>query len=257
MDRNLRVNEEVRSYWEERPCGVAPAFVDALPERTREWFERIEEYRYKSEPFIHSVAQFTRHHGKAILEVGVGTGTDHLQWARAGACCSGVDLTDSAIEITNARLSLYGFKSDLQRVDAEHLPYGDDTFDLVYSWGVIHHSARPELIVHEVRRVLKSGGEFIGMVYHRPSVAAFNLWMKYGLLKGKPWHSFTNIISRHVESKGTKAYSIREVRNLLAAFSSVSTHALITPYDRDVWPAWLSKFFPDAWGWFLCFHTQK
>jgi 2-polyprenyl-3-methyl-5-hydroxy-6-metoxy-1,4-benzoquinol methylase len=72
-------------------------------------------------------------------EVGVGAGTDHLQWARAGALCHGVDLTDAAIETTRARLAHYGFTSELRRVDAETLPFPDDTFDVVWSWGVIHH----------------------------------------------------------------------------------------------------------------------
>lgn len=194
---------------------------------------------------------------KKILEIGVGVGTDHLQWARAGAHCYGVDLTEAAIEITSVRLSLYGLKSDLQRVDAEILPYADDTFDLVYSWGVIHHSTDPELIVREIRRVLKSQGEFIGMLYNRRSVTAFNLWIKYGLLKGRPYRSFTDIISQHVESKGTRASTISEARKLFKEFTSVSANRIITPYDKNVWPKWLSKFFPDDWGWFMCLHAVK
>src|SRR5688572_26194570 len=136
----VALNDEVRDFWERQPCGTDPRLVGALQPLTREWFEAVERYRYDVEPMIHAVAQFTRHHGKRVLEVGVGAGTDHLQWARAGALLTGVDLTDAAIETTRARLAAYGFSSDLRRVDAETLPFPDDSYDVVYSWGVIHHS---------------------------------------------------------------------------------------------------------------------
>src|SRR5205085_1465488 len=81
--------------------------------------------------------------------------SDHLQWARAGCLCHGVDLTDAAIETTRAHLALHGLSSDLRRVDAETLPFDDASFDIVWSWGVIHHSEHPERIIAEIRRVLR------------------------------------------------------------------------------------------------------
>src|SRR2546430_8987572 len=153
--------------------GISPLITAGAPAGTRRWFERIEDHRYQLIPHIHAVAQFTRHRGKKILEIGVGAGTDHLQWARAGARCVGVDLTDAAIELTRAHLAMHGFESDLRRADAEALPFPDESFDLVYSWGVIHHSEQPAEIVSEIHRVLRPGGTFIGMLYGRRSVVAF------------------------------------------------------------------------------------
>ena len=251
------LNEEVRGFWEKEPCGTSEEIAGGLREHTREWFERIEEHRYKVEPFIHSIAQFTRHRGKKILEVGVGTGTDHLQWARAGAECHGVDLTDAAIETTRERLKLYGFESDLQRVDAETLPFADETFDVVYSWGVIHHSEHPELIIAEIRRVLRPGGVFVGMLYGRRSAAAFRLWLRYGLLRGRPWRSFADVIWHHMESIGTKAYTVSELRALFGAFGDVEVTPLITPYDTRRFPAFISKYFPNHWGWFVAIKAAK
>lgn len=248
-------NEEVRRFWEKEPCGTSSRIVGDLPKYSREWFERAEEYRYQREPFIHSVAQFTRHHGKKILEVGVGAGTDHLQWARAGAQCYGVDLTDAAIETTKAHLSLYGFESSLRRVDAESLPFDDESFDLVYSWGVIHHSEHPEQVIQEIRRVLKPGGIFIGMMYGRRSPTAFKLWVRRALLKGKPWRSFADVIWHYMESIGTKAYTVSELKRLFSEFSSFSAKPVITISDR--WPAWLARFFPDEWGWFITLKAIK
>jgi hypothetical protein len=96
----------VREYWEKEPCGTGTNITGKYIEGTPDWYRSIEEHRYKVEPFIHSVAQFTRHRGKKILEVGVGAGTDHLQWARAGAECYGVDLTEAAIRATENHLRI-------------------------------------------------------------------------------------------------------------------------------------------------------
>jgi ubiquinone/menaquinone biosynthesis C-methylase UbiE len=250
-------NESVRRYWDAEACGTGKSIVGEKEELTREWFERIEDHRYTLEPFIHGVAQFTRHKGKKILEVGVGAGTDHLQWARAGAVCYGVDLTDRAIETTKAHLNLYGHHSVLQRIDAEELPFPDDKFDIVYSWGVIHHSAHPERIIREIRRVLKPSGLFLGMMYGRRSIVVFKLWIKFALLRGRPWRSVSDLVASHMESPGTKSYTASEVKALFSSFTSCETRALLTPYDSNRLPAWIVPWLPDKWGWFISIKAEK
>ena len=251
------LNTDVREYWEERTCGTGKPVTQDAPAYTRDWYERIEEHRYRQEPFIHAVAQFTRHHGKKLLEIGVGAGTDHLQWARAGAECFGVDLTDSAITVTGRRLALYGLESKLQRLDAETLPFPDASFDVVYSWGVIHHSEHPEAIISEVRRVLRPGGVFIGMLYARYSLAVLKVWIKNALLRGRPWRTFADVIWHHVESIGTKACTPAEVRALLSGFQQVELLQYITPYDTKRFPRALIQFFPNSWGWNICFRAYR
>lgn len=123
FETSEKLNDKVRGYWELEPCGTGQSVTGKFEKESFEWFERIEEHRYNVEPFIHSVAQFTRYHGRKILEVGVGAGTDHLQWARASTQCYGVDLTEAAIKTTKTRLSMYGFESNLQCIDAESLPF--------------------------------------------------------------------------------------------------------------------------------------
>jgi ubiquinone/menaquinone biosynthesis C-methylase UbiE len=259
MDRSggATLNDRVRGYWEQQPCGTDPIIVGEAPRHSRAWFDRVEDFRYQAEGFIHSLAQFTRHHGKKILEVGVGAGTDHLQWARAGADCHGVDLTEAAIETTRNRLALYGFRSNLRRVDAETLPFDDDTFDVVYSWGVIHHSEKPERIIAEIHRVLKPGGQFLGMMYGRRSLCAFKLWVKHGLLAGRPWRSFGDVLWHHMESEGTKAYTVKELRQLFAAFPDFQAKPVITDDERRKFPAWLHQFFPQRWGFFITLRARK
>jgi len=121
---------------------------------SKEYFEEIERRRYDpvvGEPEIFSFAQFTRYSGKKILEVGVGAGTDFIQWVRAGAVAYGIDLTEKAIEHVRRRLEVYNLHAaDIRVGDAENLPYEDNTFDLVYSFGVIHHSPDTERALSEI-----------------------------------------------------------------------------------------------------------
>jgi ubiquinone/menaquinone biosynthesis C-methylase UbiE len=231
--------------------------VGDLPELSREWFERIEEYRYSAEPFIHSIAQFTRYSGKKVLEIGVGAGTDHLQWARAGAKCYGVDLTCTAVQITQTRLEMYGFHSDLQRADAEHLPFPDASFDVVYSWGVIHHSESPARVIREIKRVLKPNGSFVGMMYGRYSVKVLKAWLWFALGRGKFWRTFSDVVWNNVESKGTKAYTVDELRKLFSDFNCFSAQPILTIYDTRMLPRALYKFFPEDWGWFIAIRAQS
>ncbi len=251
------LSAQVKSYWEQEPCGTSPLLVGDLQPNTREWFEQIENYRYKVEPFIHAAAQFTRYHGKRLLEVGVGAGTDHVQWARAGAACYGIDLTEAAIETTRTHLALYGLTSQLQQMNAEKLLFDDNFFDVVYSWGVIHHAENPDLIIHEIRRVLKPGGVFIGMMYHRRALLPLKLWVRHALLRGKPARRLADVLWHHMESIGTKAYTVRELQKLFAAYHAFSATPIITPYDKIKWPDWISQFFPNDWGWFILMHAVK
>lgn len=244
-------NAAVRSYWEHEPCGTAQWVVGDLPTRSAEWFHTVEQTRYEQEPMVHSVAQFTRWAGKRVLEIGVGAGADHLQFARAGADLHGVDLTDAAIDTTRAHLALHGLTSDLRRVDAERLPFPDGHFDVVYSWGVIHHAEHPERIIAEVHRVLRPGGVFIGMLYARRSVVALKLWARNGLMRGQPLRTLSDVVACHMESPGTKAYTQAEVRALFNRFTSCSTRRFATVWDRSRFPSAMGALIPDSLGWFI------
>src|SRR5215510_8615687 len=96
---------EVKAFWNRRSCDVVFARSEKF---SRAYFEEIENWRYSDQPFIHSFAQFTRYHGKQVLEVGFGAGTDFVQWLRAGAKVSGIDLTNEALENLTHRIKVYG-----------------------------------------------------------------------------------------------------------------------------------------------------
>src|ERR1700690_1141220 len=100
--------------------------------------------------------------------------------------------------------------------DAEKLPFPSETFDLGYSFGVLHHSPNTEKAIAELVRVVRPGGEIKIMLYNRRSLCVLNLWVKHALLKGRPWKSFRWAVWNFMESVGTKAYTRTEVMSMLS-----------------------------------------
>ena len=245
---------EVKNYWEQEPCGSG---VAQSAKYTKEYFDEIEEHRYRVEPFIHRFAQFTRYRGKKVLEVGVGAGTDHLQFARAGALLSGIDLTEAAVAMVTKRLALEGLTSDLRCADAEHLPFEDGSFDLVYSWGVLHHTPDTEKALAEVHRVCKPGGKVCVMLYHSASLLGLKLWFVKGPMKFKPFRSVKDVIYHNMESIGTRAYTRREAGNMFEKLRHVRVTPILTSYDLVGMPCCLANYLPQAWGWFLVVQAEK
>lgn len=209
------LKSQVRDYWNEFSCDTQVAAAEKF---SKDYFEQIERFRYRDQPFIHSFAQFTRYHGRRVLEVGFGAGTDFIQWLRAGTRATGVDLTPEALANLSHRIEVYGLPAPEQIMvaDAEKLPFPNDSFDLGYSFGVLHHSPDTEKAIAELVRVTRPGGEIKIMVYNRHSVYTFNQWVKHGLLRGKPFQSLATILWNHMESVGTKGYTRGELRAILA-----------------------------------------
>ncbi len=210
------LKEQVRQFWNRQSCDTQ---VAASPKFSRQYFEEIETFRYRDQPFIHSFAQFTRYRGRRVLEVGFGAGTDFIQWLRAGALASGLDLTPEALQNLSQRIEIYGLPKP-ERIcvgDAENLPFPSDTFDLGYSFGVLHHSPDTVKAIAELVRVIRPGGELKIMLYNRRSIYTLNQWIKHALLKARPWTSLSRVIFNHMESLGTKAYTRRELRRILSA----------------------------------------
>jgi ubiquinone/menaquinone biosynthesis C-methylase UbiE len=208
----------VRDYWNAASCGEAYAKGDDLRQRLAEQARQ----RYALEPYLPGFARFADGRGKDVLEIGVGMGADHERWARESPrSLTGVDLTPRAIEFSRQRLEVNGLTSHLQVADAEALPFEDASFDLVYSWGVLHHSPDTARAFREVHRVLRPGGEARLMIYNRYSVIGMTLWTRYALLRGRLFRSLDDVYSEHMESPGTKAYTPAEARRMLSDFADV------------------------------------
>src|SRR5262245_37512149 len=136
---------------------------------TPRFFAEVERHRYALEPHIPEVVQFERWANRDVLEVGCGIGTDGARFAGSGATYTGVDQSEPAIGLARRHFDLEGLAGSFQSCSATRLPFDDDSFDLVYSHGVIHHIDGTEAAVREFHRVLRTGGTALVMVYHRDS----------------------------------------------------------------------------------------
>ena len=259
------LKEKVREFWNSEPCGTR--YLDA-----DEQFAAHARARYSLEPYIPAFAQFTSAKGKRVLEIGVGMGADYLEWLKAGAIATGIDLSPFSLEQARRRCQAARFQPDLQVGDAEHLTFPSNMFDIVYSYGVMHHSADVQRCLNEAWRVLKPGGHARIMLYHHPSLTGFMLWLRFGLARGK---SMRQTVYEQLESPGTKSFSKHEVETMMRAFENVEIRQVFSPGDlllhkpsdrfrssfyRVVWaiyPRFLVRYLCRSMGLFLLVSARK
>jgi ubiquinone/menaquinone biosynthesis C-methylase UbiE len=263
--------QQVHDFWNQASCGERLY----LQNDDRAGYEAHARTRYELEPCIFELARFEEACGKRTLEIGVGLGADHQRFAEAGADLYGIDLTERAVEHTRQRFQTFGLSPHLAVGDAEKLDFPDESFDLVYSWGVLHCSPDTPKAISEVWRVLKRGGRAKVMIYHKWSLVGFMLWIRYALLRLRPWWSLAQVYDRYLESPGTKAYSVAEARQLFSAFQEVNIRTVLTHGDlleskagqrhegvllslaRKIWPrALLRRIVPNL-GLFMLIEARK
>ena len=271
-DADQELKKEVEAFWQAASCGEVYMDGSSLGDR----LEAQAAARYELEPYIFDFAKFSDGKAKKVLEIGVGMGADHLQWANASPShLIGIDLTQRALGFTHARFLLNNLDARLANADAECLPFRDEEFDIVYSWGVIHHSPDTPTAVREIRRVLRKGGVARVMIYHSRSVVGFLLWLRYGLFRAKPWLSLKHIYAQYLESPGTKAYSMTDARALFGGFSNVRMQVVLSAGDllegeagqrhkgrllifaRSIWPRSVLRRFANKLGLFLMIEAVK
>lgn len=267
----MHEKQKVYEFWNSAACGEA-LYLSAMD---RSGYAEQARTRYRLEPFIEPFAAFDSCAGLKVLEIGTGLGADHQRFAEAGADLYGVDLTPTAIEHTRRRLNIFGLSSHLSVGDAEELDFPDNSFDLVYSWGVIHHSPDTARAAREILRVLKPGGTFRVMIYHRRSMVGLMLWTRYALFRARPFTSLSEIYATHLESPGTKSFSVEEAKALFAGTIEVRARTVLTHGDllassagqrhegrlldtmRRVWPRALIRKALPTWGLFLLIEGRK
>lgn len=193
---------------------------------SREWYQAIDERFLEAarvsvtdqRPFDR-VIPFERLAGASVLEIGCGMGLHTELMTAAGARVTAVDLSPTSIEATRKRLALRGLEATVQEADAEQLPFPDDSFDLVWSWGVIHHSARTARIVRHIGRVTRPGGEARIMVYNREGAATrMALFREYLLRGGFRRHSVEETLYRSTDGFSARFYVPDQFEDLFRAF---------------------------------------
>jgi 2-polyprenyl-3-methyl-5-hydroxy-6-metoxy-1,4-benzoquinol methylase len=261
----------VRSYWNERPCNIrhSPREVGS-----REYFDEVEQRKYFVEPHIPAFAQFERWKGKKVLEIGCGIGTDTISFARQGALVTAVDLSEKSIEVARRRAEVFGLSDRIRffHGNAEELSsfVPVEPYDLIYSFGVIHHTPHPGAVLDELRKYVTPESTLKVMVYNRRSWKVLWIVAVYG--RGQFWRE-RELTANYSEAQTgcpvTYAYTPSEGRQWLREHGFQATEVFadhIFPYSipeyreyryERVWyfrilPHPLFRALEKGFGWHLC-----
>jgi 2-polyprenyl-3-methyl-5-hydroxy-6-metoxy-1,4-benzoquinol methylase len=267
--------DEVRQYWDRRPCNIRHS---PQPVGTRAYFDEVEARKYFVEPHIPRFAEFERWRGKRVLEIGCGIGTDTVNFARHGAEVTAVDLSANSLEVARKRVDVHGLADRVRFFSgsAEELTsfVPKQTYDLIYSFGVIHHTPHPERVLTEARKYAAPGCALKIMVYHRWSWKV--LWIVLGYGKGRFWRT-AELVARNSEAQSgcpvTYTYSRYEARRLLESRGFRVTDLFVDHIFRyriddyvqyryvKAWPwSWLPqsafRWLEKRFGWHLCLTAE-
>jgi ubiquinone/menaquinone biosynthesis C-methylase UbiE len=207
----------VREYWDLRPCNIRHS---RAPVGSRQYFDEVEARKYFVEPHIPAFAQFDRWRGKKVLEIGCGIGTDTISFARGGAQVTSVDLSEKSLELARTRASVFGLQDQIRFFpgNAEELSsfVPVEPYDLIYSFGVIHHTPHPDVVLDQLRQYTHPGTTLKIMVYHRRSYKVACILLAEG--RGQFW-KLQDLVAKNSEAQTgcpvTYTYTRREGRRLL------------------------------------------
>lgn len=227
--------DEIKAYWEKDPPHKGDGKAGSL-----DWSRSISEHRYATVPYIKKFMDCSKFEDKKVLEIGCGAGSDLIEYAKAGAEVYGIDITKKAIALAKKRFECEsGFKHQhlLETYNGHNIPFANQTFDLVYSCGVLHHTPYMDHLFSEIYSVLKSCGVFKCMLYHRDSLL-YNysiLCNAYQYSNIKTAHKHEENLSKHSEfRKGcpyTRVFSKPDIKNRLSYFSKVKLWSDYFVYD--------------------------
>jgi 2-polyprenyl-3-methyl-5-hydroxy-6-metoxy-1,4-benzoquinol methylase len=265
----LQPIEVVRNYWNARPCNIRHS---EFPTDTLEYHFEVQDRKYFVEPHIPGFAEFGKWNGKAVLEIGCGIGTAAINFAQAGAKVTAIDLSHKSIEIARKRAELAGVQVDFCSGNAEELNYTlawGQSYDLIYAFGSIHHSPRPEEILRFAWCIGRPGTTLKLMVYNKYSFKSLWILLKYG--HGQFW-KFKELVARYSEAQTgcpiTHVYSKSELRAMLERngfhvqkieiahifpwrIPDYVEHRYVKAFPWNICPEWLFKKLESLVGWHL------
>jgi SAM-dependent methyltransferase/glycosyltransferase involved in cell wall biosynthesis len=235
--------EQVREWWSRNPMSYDVDDPIPYASDSRQYFREVDRRifhpRYmrltadaSGRPFSLFV-DFDRLAGKDVLDVGCGSGIATQLLAEAGAHVTAVDLTEWAVETTRRRLTSFGLGGRVLQADAEQLPFEDDYFDLVFAWGVIHHTSDTDKALSELVRVCRRGGEVVLMVYHRRSLffVVYRGFQRFLPVARRFRLHFEGARAGETEGLIARHFTVGELRRKLQAAGLVDIW--VQPYGQD------------------------
>lgn len=199
------VIEEIKEYWNKNIHDVNVARSEL---GTKEFFDELELYHFEKLDYLPTVVNYGAYSGRKLLEVGCGLGFDLVRFAKGGVFVTGIDISEKTIELARRNFEIHGIDGGLLPMNGEDLQFGNCSFDVVYSHGVLSYTNDAQEMINEVHRVLKPGGEAILMLHHR------NSWLFF----------LTNLLRVTLERDDSpvfKTYSRSEFRQMLYGFSNI------------------------------------
>ena len=207
--------DKIKEYWNNQPCNINHS---SFPLNTKEYFDEVEKKKYFVEPHIINFANFNNWKDKEVLELGCGIGTDSINFVRAGAKLTIVELSEVSLNICKKRFEIYGLNATFICGNIETIDtiIKDKKFDLIYSFGVIHHTIEPKNVINGIFNLLKKDGEFRFMVYSKISYKLFWLMLENNI---KDMDEGFKLISNESEAQSncpmTHIYSFDDIKNNL------------------------------------------
>lgn len=293
MNSHINKQKQVEAFWDTRPCDS-----DKSTERraTREYFLEIEADRYALQSHISEVLGWVQWRRKKVLEIGTGVGTDARRIVQRGGIYTGINVDRGSTELTSKSLSAFNLTGAAYQASATALPFEDRTFDIVYTFGVLHHIPKIESALTEIHRVLNPGGEVLAMVYNRTSINYYleimflrklfrrallvpgmvALLEALGLPKGKLCRhrellrslgplSTSEWLSRNTDGPDnpySRVYGRGEIEALFHRFNIERNEVFF--FDHRHWgvigrglPPWITHFLGRRWGWHRVVYAQK
>lgn len=238
-----QVQQGNQIWWNKRPMTYDWDRENRFEHGSLAWFDEIDRaflkgahlFATRDQPFDR-IIPLTFIRGKRVLEIGCGMGLHTETMAKAGAIVTAVDLTETAVKTTRQRLALKGLRAEVQQADAEELPFLDQSFDFVWSWGVIHHSARTGRIVRHIARVLTRDGECRIMVYNREGAAArASIVLEHVLKGGFLKRTVEETLFRTTDGFSARFYVQEQFEDLFRAFFD-DVQSEVCGQDADVVP---------------------
>lgn len=234
MNQEKITLDQVQEYWNRQPCNYNHSNKEV---GSKEYFDEVEKRKYFVEPHIPGFADFDSWSGKKVLEIGCGIGTDSTNFMRAGADYYGIDLSKESLKLAKQRFKVFGFDPNrLQSMNAEKLDsfFEENTFDLVYSFGVIHHTPEPEKIIQSIQKVLKPNGTLKIMLYAQDSWKSYMIEVDLDQPEAQYGCPIAN------------TYTNEEVLQLLDGFSEIKIEQdHIFPFVVEEYKKYNYK--PEAW----------
>jgi len=212
--------EKIKGFWDRRPCNIRHSEAKV---GTKKYFDQVEERKYFVEPHIPDFARFSKWKGKKVLEIGCGIGTDTINFARAGAKVTAIEISQKSLDLAKKRAKIFGLQNKIKfyLANAEELSkiVPIEPYEFIYSFGVIHHTPHPEKVIKEVKKYCNQNTTVKIMIYYRYAWKVLWILLKFG--ESAFWN-LDRLIAKHSEaatgSPVTYVYSKDQARKLLKGF---------------------------------------